>query len=113
VSLLVRVLPDTQFQREGNDLHTEPKVDLTVAVLGGEVAVPTPGGKKLMLKIPAESANGQQFVLRGQGMPKLNQTGRGDLFAKLHVVLPKHLTEREKELFQELASGRVAAPASR
>jgi len=110
--LVVNVLPDPVFRREGSDLHCEVAVDLSVAVLGGEVAVQTPKGKGLLLKIPPESANGQPFVLRGQGMPRIHQDSRGDLYAKLSVVLPRHLTARERELFAELALSRSAATAA-
>jgi DnaJ-class molecular chaperone len=113
VILVVKVLPDPTFRREDANLYCEVPVDLTAALLGGEVTVPTPAGKRLVLKIPAESANGQQFILRGQGMPRLQGEGRGDLYAKLNVVLPRHLTERERELFAELARSRTAATAGR
>ncbi|MGI8913210.1 MAG: DnaJ C-terminal domain-containing protein [Chloroflexota bacterium] len=113
IILLIKVLPDPNFRREDNNLYTEVPVDLTTALLGGEVSVPTPAGKRLLLKIPAESANGQQFMLRGQGMPRLQGEGRGDLYAKLSVVLPRHLTERERELLTELAQSRTAATAGR
>ena len=113
VILLINVLPDPTFRREDSNLYCDVPVELTTALLGGEVSVPTPAGKRLLLKIPAESANGQQFMLRGQGMPHLQGGGRGDLYAKLNVVLPRHLTERERELFAELAQSRTAATAGR
>jgi len=74
-----------------------------VAVLGGEVQVPTPKGTGLALKIPPETQNGQRFRLAGQGMPHLGGSNRGDLYAEVKVVLPTHLTDRERQLFQELA----------
>jgi DnaJ-class molecular chaperone len=113
IILVVKVLPDPNYRREDNNLYCEVPVELTTALLGGEVSVPTPAGKRLLLKIPPESANGQQFMLRGQGMPRLQGEGRGDLYAKLSVVLPRHLTERERELFGELARSRTAATAGR
>jgi molecular chaperone DnaJ len=111
--LVVNVLPDPVFRREGSDLHVDVPVELSTAMLGGEVTVPAPKGRSLLLKIPAESANGQQFVLRGQGMPRLQAEGRGNLYARLSVVLPRHLTARERELFAELARSRSAATAAR
>lgn len=107
--LVVTVLPDPTFTRKGDDLHCEVSLPLTDAVLGGEVTVPTPAGKKLALKVPPESQNGKQFLLRGQGMPHAHGGGRGDLYAKLNVVLPVNLTARERELFTELARSRSAA----
>lgn len=113
IMLVVNVVPDPLFRREGSNLHTDVPVDLTTAMLGGEVTVPTLTGKRLLLKIPPESANGRQIVLRGQGMPRLQGEGRGDLFAKLSVVLPTNLTDRERELFAEIARSRTAATAGR
>ncbi len=99
--LLVSVRAHHQFERRGDDLHVEVPVPLTIAVLGGEVQVPTMKGK-LALKIPAETQNGRSFRLAGQGMPHLGNSSRGDLFARVNVVLPTKLSDREKELFKQL-----------
>ena len=100
------------FDREGDDLHTKVPTPLYTAVLGGEVMVATPKGGQLALKIPAETANAQRIRLAGQGMPRLNGTGRGDLYAEITVQLPRNLSTHEKELFAELARQRAAASAS-
>jgi DnaJ-class molecular chaperone len=55
------------------------------------------------LKIPAETQNGRIFRLAGQGMPVLGKETRGDLKAKVNVVIPTNLTEEEKELFRKLS----------
>jgi curved DNA-binding protein len=100
--LRVKVLPDPRWERQGDDLHTTVPVDLFTAVLGGEVNVPTPTGQ-VVLKVPAGTQNGRVFRLRGKGMPKLRQPDQyGDLYAKLEVRLPTHLTPRQRELFEEL-----------
>jgi len=99
--LVVSVRPHPLFQRKDSDLHVEVPVPLSDAILGGEVEVPTLKGK-LTLKIPPETQNGKVFRLAGQGMPRMGDTKKGDLFAKVQVVLPTTLTERERELFQEL-----------
>jgi DnaJ-class molecular chaperone len=102
VFLVVNVLPDPRFERDGANLKTTIDVPLLDAVLGGEAHVPTPTGR-VALTIPAETQNGRVFRLRGQGMPKLKAKGeRGDLLATVRVVLPKQLTERERALFQQL-----------
>lgn len=77
---------------------------LTDAILGGEVEVPTLEGKKLALKIPPETQNGKVFRLAGQGMPRLGNNTKGDLYAKVKVVLPTRISAKEKELFQQLKS---------
>jgi DnaJ-class molecular chaperone len=101
--LVVNVKPHAQFERDGDDLRVKVATPLYTAILGGEVRVPTPKGTHLALKVPPETQNGLRMRLAGQGMPHLNGTGRGDLFAEITVQLPKGLSEREKDLFAELA----------
>lgn len=100
--LIISVKPDSRFQRTDDDLYVEVPVYLTDAILGGEVEVPTLDGKRLALKIPPETQNGKVFRLAGQGMPRLGNNTRGDLYAKVKVVLPTRLSQKEKELFQQL-----------
>jgi len=100
--LRVRVAPDPTFERKGDDLQTTLRAPLTAAVLGGEAQVPTLEGS-VGIKIPAGTPAGQVFRLRGHGLPKLGVTGeRGDLLATLAVELPRTLTDRQRELFEEL-----------
>ncbi len=99
--LVTSVKPHPLFIRKGDDLHVEVAVPLTVVVLGGEVQVPTLKGK-LALKIPPETQNGRTFRLVRQGMPHLGNSSRGDLWAKVNVVLPAKLSAKEKELFKQL-----------
>jgi len=100
--LRVRVAPDPTFERKGDDLQTTLRAPLTAAVLGGEAQVPTLEGT-VGIKIPAGTPAGQVFRLRGHGLPKLGAPGeRGDLLATLAVELPRTLTARQRELFEEL-----------
>lgn len=100
--LVVSVKPHRRFKRRGDNLYEEVAVPLTVAVLGGEVQVPTLKGK-LALKVPPETQNGRAFRLAGQGMPHLGNTTYGDLLAKVSVILPTKLSEEEKKLFERLS----------
>jgi DnaJ-class molecular chaperone len=100
--LVVKLAPHPMFKLEGEDLLVDVPVSLTTAVLGGEVQVPTLKGSKLALKIPAETQNGKIFRLNKQGMPKLNDTTRGDMLARIAVTLPINLNEKERGLFEEL-----------
>jgi DnaJ-class molecular chaperone len=104
--LVVSVQPHSRFRREGANLYTTADIPLTTAVLGGEADVPTLRGTRLKLRLPPETQNGQRFRLAGQGMPGLDGKTRGDLYADVKVVLPTKLTERERELFAELAQTR-------
>lgn len=104
--LVVTIKAHPQFERDGDDLRVKVPTPLYTAILGGEVMVPTPKGTHLALKVAPETPNGQRIRLAGQGMPHLNSTGRGDLYAEINVQLPKNLSEREKDLFGELARAR-------
>lgn len=101
--LVVSIKPHPRFVREGDDLTVKVDVPLYTAVLGGEVLVPTVKGSRLALKVGPETNNGQRFRLAGQGMSKLDGT-RGDLYAQVKIVMPTGLSERERELFTELAA---------
>ncbi len=103
VNLIITVRPDRRFERDGDNLRTDVDVPVTTAVLGGEIGVRTPTGT-VALTIPAETQSGRTFRLRGQGMPRLrNRNGeRGDLLARVRLVTPTALSDRERELFAEL-----------
>ncbi len=105
--MVITVQPNRSFEREGDNLHTTIAVPLSVAILGGEIQVPTPKGK-LSLKIPPETQNGRVFRLTGQGMPHLGKSTRGDLLVKVNAVLPAGLSKEEKELFRRLSEIRPA-----
>jgi len=100
--LVITVRPHPRFDRKGDDLYTDVEVPLTTPVLGGEAEVQALD-KKVALRLPAGTQNGQTFRLTGLGMPKLSQAGkRGDLFARVKVRLPQAPSDRERELFEEL-----------
>jgi DnaJ-class molecular chaperone len=104
--LVVTVRPDARFERKADDLMEEIEVPLTVAVLGGEVEVPTVTAK-VMLKIPPLTQNGRVFKLGGLGMPRLNKEGKGDLHARIRVKLPEQLDDKQKALFEDLSAAGV------
>ena len=106
--LRMKVLPHPTFERRDDDLHCEVPVDLFAALLGGEVRVPTLAGS-VVLRIPAGTQSGRTFRLSGQGMPKLRSPqDHGDLYAKVRVMLPEKLDEREQKLVREWAALRGA-----
>lgn len=101
--LVIQVAADPRFERKGDDLYTTVPIDLYTAVLGGEVKVPTLSGD-VVLTIPAGTQPDQMFRLAGKGMPRLKQpSSYGDLYVKVQVKIPRHLTEKQKELFKQLA----------
>lgn len=103
VYLRVSVRPSPSFERDGDNLKTEVEVPLYTALLGGESLVSTPSGR-VALTIPAETQPGRVFRLRGQGMPRLKgkKGERGDLLARVKVVLPTGLSDREQDLIRQL-----------
>jgi DnaJ-class molecular chaperone len=106
--LVISVKSDSIYERKGDDLYADIDVDLVTAMLGGEVPVPTPDGRRLILTIPAETQNGRMFRLANKGMPRLRGEGNGNLFARVKVVLPMGLTGEERQLFEQLARSRGA-----
>jgi curved DNA-binding protein len=100
--LVVEVIDDPRFIRDGSDLRTEVEVPLVTLVLGGEVRVPTPVGE-VRLTVPPETQNGRRFRLTGKGMPRLKSPAEhGDLYATVKAHLPTRLSDEERALFERL-----------
>ncbi len=104
----IRIRPHQVFERKGDDLHVEAPVDYVTAALGGEVPIPTPTGRVTM-KVPPGTSSGRTFRLPGQGMPKMNQDSRGDLYARVRIQLPEVLSQKERELLEEIRKSRAAS----
>ena len=101
--LVVYVEPHPVYKRDGHDLHVTVPVDVTTAVLGGKVTVPTLSGP-VKLNIPTGTQGGRTFRLRGKGMPDLrNSEQYGDLMAAINIQVPENLTEQERQLYEQLA----------
>ena len=98
-------MPDGVELEGRNVVHTVP-VDLYTAVLGGKIDVQTPEGR-IKISIPAGSEPGKRLKLKGRGVAGRGGAGRGDYVVKLEVQMPGKLTERERELFEELAALRT------
>lgn len=107
--LKVSVRPHEFFKRDGDHLKIELPVDLYSAILGGTLSVRTID-RTVEMTIPPETPNGKVFRLRGLGMPKLkNPAERGNLYVTAQVNLPKNLSPKEIELFEELRALRKSA----
>jgi molecular chaperone DnaJ len=89
------------FQRDGDDLHCEVPVSFTQAALGGEIEVPTIGGKAA-ITIPDGTQSGKTFRLRGKGIKGVRSGYAGDLFCHIQIETPVKLTEHQKKLLREL-----------
>jgi curved DNA-binding protein len=104
--LIVKILPNDTFERDGDDLHIDIPVDIFTAIAGGETRIPALE-RPLTLTIPPRTNANQTFRLRGKGMPHLRELNkRGDLFARVRLVLPDSLTEQEVNSIRALASAR-------
>ncbi len=104
--LIIKVLPNDIFERDGDDLHFDTSVDIFTAIAGGEIRIPALE-KPLTLTIPPRTNANRTFRLRGKGMPYLREPNkRGDMFARVKLVLPDALTDQEVEGITALASAR-------
>ena len=101
--LMLDVVPDPAFEREGDNLHTQVTIDVFTAILGGEVKVDTLGGR-IILTIPPGTQPEQVFRVGGRGMPKLKSPQvKGDLYVRVKVQIPKQLTEKQRSLLESVA----------
>ncbi len=99
--LVVRIAPHPRYRLQGRDIYVDLPVAPWEAALGATVPVETPGGEG-KVRVPPGSSTGRRLRLRGQGLP--NPGGRpGDVYAEVKVMVPASLSERERELFEELA----------
>lgn len=93
------------FKRVGNDLFLTHDLDLYAAVLGGDVTITDFNHAKLKLKVAAGTQNGTKVRLKGKGFPVYKKEGQfGDLYITYNVVIPKNLSEKEIELFNQLSN---------
>ena len=90
---------DPFFKRKGNNAYVDLNLNIAQAILGSKVRVRTPSGKKVTVKIPAGTEG--EKVLRVSGMGYQSMAGTGDLFIRLHLVMPKNLSEEEQEAVKE------------
>ncbi|MFB3879958.1 MAG: DnaJ C-terminal domain-containing protein [Armatimonadota bacterium] len=110
--LIPRILPHRLFRREGDDLQIELPVTFAEAALGAEIEVPTMDGRVAM-KLPAGASSGQRLRLAGRGMPRARGGGRGDLYVQIKIVVPKHLSQEERELIARLGQMSQENPRAR
>jgi molecular chaperone DnaJ len=98
------------FQRDGTNLYCDVPIGFTTAALGGEIEVPTLGGRA-NLKIPSETQSGRTFRLRGKGVKSVRGGPVGDLLCKVIIETPVNLNDKQKDLlnqFEETMSGKTS-----
>ncbi len=100
--VVISIREHSVFERHGRDLFCRTSVTLPIAVLGGEIEVPTMKGKA-KIKIPSGTQSHTVFRLRSQGMPGLHEKERGDQLVKVVVEIPGKLNKEQKKLMEEYA----------
>lgn len=101
--VLVNVKAHKFFQRDGVNLFCRVPIPMVTATLGGEIEVPTIAGSRTKMKIPAGTQTGQQFRLKGKGMPVMRAESMGDMYIEIFVETPVNLSGKQKDLFKKLA----------
>ena len=97
-----KIINDTNFRREKENLYATEEIALTTAALGGEIQVNTFNGK-VKLKVKAGTQNGSKVKLKGKGFPKYKKEGEfGDLFITYQIKVPENLSAEQKKIFEEL-----------
>ena len=99
-----KMLKDPQFSVENNDLVLQKDIRLSEALLGTSLSVPTPEGRELSLKVPAGTRHGTKMRLTGYGIPVMKGRKQGDLFVRIHIIIPKKLTAEQKKIIEQLAA---------
>ncbi|MDO8277558.1 MAG: molecular chaperone DnaJ [Burkholderiaceae bacterium] len=97
----IRLKKHEIFERDGDDLHCSVPISFTTAALGGEIEVPTLGGKA-SIDIPEGTQAGKQFRLRGKGIKGVRSSYPGDLYCHILIETPVKLTEHQRKLLKEL-----------
>ncbi len=101
--IVIHVKEDDFFERKGNHLYCEVPISFVQAILGDSIKVPLIGGDEVELEIPQGTQPGELLRIPGKGMPIFGSNRRGDLFVKVDIRIPKHITKRQKELLEEFA----------
>jgi len=97
----IRIKQHDIFERDGDDLHCTMPVSMVTATLGGNIEVPTLGGKA-EIELPEGTQHGKTFRLRGKGIKGVRSSYPGDLYCHIAIETPVKLTEHQKKLLKEL-----------
>lgn len=101
--IFLSITPHRLFRREGPHVFCRVPISMVTAALGGSIDVPTVGGGRVSLNVPAGTQTGKQFRLKGKGMAQLRSQNHGDMYIETMVETPVNLNKRQKELLQSFA----------
>ena len=99
--IFLSLTPHELFQRDSADIFCRVPISITTAALGGQFEVPTVDGGKTKVKVPEGTQSGNQFRLKGKGMPVLRSAQKGDMYIQVAVETPQKLSRRQRELLEE------------
>lgn len=108
--VLIEVEEHNTLKREGNNLHYDCYVNISTAVLGDSISIPTIDGK-VKIKIDEGTQSGKILRLRGKGLPSVNGYGTGDLLIHINVWTPQNLTKEEKSFFEKCKDSKGFTPS--
>ena len=103
LEVVIEVTPHPYFRRQGDDVWCDVPISFTQATLGGQVDVTTLDGS-IKLRVPPATQSGAVLRVRGKGIPHRLRSGRGDQLVRVTVHVPAELSDRARELLQELGS---------
>ncbi len=101
--IVVHVRQDKCFERSDSDLYCAIPISLSQAVLGAEITIPTLDNRRITLKIPSGTTHGKMLRIKNEGVPVSNTARKGDLYVKVIVELPTHISSEQKKLMEEYA----------
>jgi len=99
--VVVRVADNPIFERQADDLHCTIPINVAQAALGTEIDLLTLDGLHTV-KVPEGTQSGARIKLRNLGVPRLQGSGRGDLFVHVNVNIPTKLSREQRKLFEQL-----------
>jgi curved DNA-binding protein len=101
--LNIQVVPHHVFSRDGDDLTIERSIPYSKAVLGTTIDVPTLEGPVKRIKVPAGTQNNTKIRMKGFGVKHMKGEGKGDLYVKIVVAVPKKVSEKQAALIRKLS----------
>lgn len=100
-TLTINVQPDKNFQRDGDDIYVTKLIPYSLAILGGEVSVPTVNGE-IKIRVRPGTQAGTMVRLREQGVVHLHGRGKGDQYVRITLKVPDKITGYQREIVEEL-----------
>lgn len=100
-TLSVNIKPDKLFERQDDDIYVTVGIPFSLAVIGGEIKVPTVE-KEIKIRIRPGTTGGTMMRLREQGVTHLHSRGKGDEYVRINVIVPEKLTREQKEIVERM-----------